>query len=62
MQTFDCQVGDLIHINGNQITIEICHIRTKQVKLKLDAPWYVKIFRQEVYDSVKKEQEGRLPS
>lgn len=40
---------------GNQITISIIEIHGDQVKIGVDAPKDVKVFREEVYDAIQKE-------
>jgi len=40
---------------GDDITISIIEIRGDQVRIGIDAPKKVKVFRQEVYDAIKAE-------
>ncbi len=40
---------------GNEITITIIDIKGDQVKIGVDAPKNVKVFRQEVYDEIQME-------
>lgn len=40
---------------GNEITISIIEIRGDQVKIGVEAPKDVKVFRQEVYNAIQKE-------
>ncbi|MCL2266701.1 MAG: carbon storage regulator CsrA, partial [Treponema sp.] len=40
---------------GDDITISIVEIRGDQVRIGIDAPKKVKVFRQEVYDAIKAE-------
>jgi carbon storage regulator len=56
---------------GNDISVSIIEIRPDQVKIGVDAPKKVKVFRQEIFDEIAAEnkaaalsgnQGGRLPS
>lgn len=40
---------------GNEITISIIEIRGDQVKIGVEAPKDVKVFRQEVFNAIQKE-------
>ena len=40
---------------GDDISVSIIEIRGEQVRLGIDAPKKVKVFRQEVYDAIKAE-------
>jgi carbon storage regulator len=40
---------------GDDISVSIIEIRGDQVRLGIDAPKKVKVFRQEVYDAIKAE-------
>lgn len=48
------KVGESIKI-GDNITIEIVSVKGGTVKLGMDAPANVDIFRKELYDSIKEE-------
>lgn len=45
-------------IIGNDITITIVDIRGDKVRIAIDAPREVSVHRREVYDAIKREQEG----
>ena len=47
---------------GDDITISIIEIRGDQVRIGIDAPKKVKVFRQEVYDAIKAENEAASKS
>lgn len=49
--------GEKIRISGD-ITIEVCEIRKGQVRLGIEAPDEVKIYREEIYDPKKDEEES----
>jgi len=47
---------------GDNIKISIIEIRGDQVRIGIDAPKKVKVFRQEVYDAIKAENKAALKS
>jgi len=47
---------------GDDIKISIIEIRGDQVRIGIDAPKKVKVFRQEVYDAIKAENKAALKS
>ena len=47
---------------GDDITISIIEIRGDQVRIGIDAPKKVKVFRQEVYDAIKAENKAAINS
>ena len=49
-------------IIGDDITISIIEIRGDQVRLGIDAPKVVKVFRQEVFDAIKAENKAASQS
>ncbi len=49
-------------IIGNDISISIIEIRGDQVKIGVDAPRNVKVFRQEVYQSILEENKAAAES
>ncbi len=51
------KINEKIQI-GDDITLSILEIRGDQVKIGIDAPRDVKVFRQEVYDAIQKENEA----
>lgn len=46
----------------DQITISIIEIKGDQVKIGIDAPSKVKVFRQEVFDAIQKENQAAIAS
>jgi carbon storage regulator len=49
-------------IIGEDITVSILEIRGDQVRIGVDAPRQVKVFRQEVFDAIKAENKAALDS
>jgi len=49
-------------IIGDDIKISIIEIRGDQVRIGIDAPKKVKVYRQEVYDAIKAENKAALKS
>jgi carbon storage regulator len=47
---------------GDDITVSIIEIRGDQVRIGIDAPKKVKVFRQEVYDAIKDENKAASKS
>ena len=47
---------------GDDISISIIEIRGDQVRIGVDAPKTVKVFRQEVYDAIKAENKAASQS
>jgi len=47
---------------GDDITVSIIEIRGDQVRIGIDAPKKVKVFRQEVYDAIKAENKAASKS
>lgn len=47
---------------GEDITLSIIEIRGDQVKIGVDAPKSVKVFRQEVYEAIKNENRAAATS
>jgi carbon storage regulator len=47
---------------GDDITISIIEIRGDQVRIGIDAPKKIKVFRQEVYDAIKAENKAASKS
>ncbi|MCL2276775.1 MAG: carbon storage regulator CsrA [Treponema sp.] len=55
------KVNEKVVINDD-ITISIIEIRGDQVRVGIDAPKKVKVFRQEVYDAIKAENKAASES
>jgi len=47
---------------GDDITVSVIEIRGDQVRIGIDAPKKVKVFRQEVYDAIKAENKAASKS
>lgn len=47
---------------GDDISVSIIEIRGDQVRIGVDAPKKVKVFRQEVYDAIKAENKAAAES
>ena len=47
---------------GDDISVSIIEIRGDQVRIGVDAPKTVKVFRQEVYDAIKAENKAAAQS
>jgi len=47
---------------GDDITISIIEVRGDQVRIGIDAPKKVKVFRQEVFDAIKEENKAAAVS
>ncbi len=47
---------------GNDVSISIIEIRGDQVRIGVDAPKHVKVFRREVFDAIEAENKAALES
>jgi carbon storage regulator len=47
---------------GDDISVSILEIKGDQVRLGLDAPRHVKVFREEVFEAIKNENRAALES
>ena len=47
---------------GDEIEITIVDIRNEQIKLGINAPNHIKVFRKEVYDSIQEENKAATES
>jgi len=56
MLTLSRRVGESIHI-GDDITLTVSQISGKQVKLSLEAPAHLPIYRREIYLRIQDEKE-----
>jgi len=52
--------GEIIRI-GDAVTVRVLEIRGNQVRLGVEAPGDVRIFREEVYRAIQKEQDEPRP-
>lgn len=50
------KLGEVIRV-GDQVTVRILEVRGNQVRLGLEAPASVRIYREEVYRAIRKENE-----
>lgn len=57
MLVLNRKVGESVRI-GNDIEVKIVAIEGGQIKLGIEAPEYVDIHRQEVYEEIQKENKG----
>jgi carbon storage regulator len=55
------KVGEKIMI-GDDVSVSIIEIRGDQVRLGVDAPKAVKVYRQEVFDAIKAENKAAAES
>ena len=55
------KVGEVIRI-GDAVTIRVLEVRGSQVRLGVDAPSDVRIFREEVYRAMQDEQAAAGPA
>lgn len=55
MLVFTRRSGQSIRINDD-ILIKVFHLGENQVRIGIEAPFHVKIHRQEVYEQIKAEQ------
>ena len=55
------KVGEVIRI-GDTVTIRVLEVRGSQVRLGVEAPADVRIFREEVYRAMQDEQAGTAPA
>ncbi|MDR2149718.1 MAG: carbon storage regulator CsrA [Spirochaetaceae bacterium] len=55
------KAGEKIMI-GESITLSIIGIRGDQVRIGVDAPYSIKVFRQELFDAVKEENKAAAES
>lgn len=51
------KLGEKINI-GDNITVTLIEIKGNQVKLGIEAPKYIEIHRQEIYERIKEENLG----
>jgi carbon storage regulator len=51
------RVGETVMI-GNDVTVTILGVKGNQVRVGINAPKTVAVHREEIYDRIKREQEG----
>lgn len=55
------KIGEVITINDN-IAVTVMGVHGDEVKLGIDAPKNIKVFRKEMFDSIKNENENASSS
>ena len=50
------KLGEVIRV-GDSVTVRVLEVKGNQVRLGVDAPADVRIYREEVYRAIRKEQE-----
>jgi carbon storage regulator len=51
------KLGEIIRV-GDTVTVRVLEVRGNQVRLGVEAPADVRIYREEVYRAIRKENEG----
>jgi carbon storage regulator len=51
------RVGETVMI-GNEVTVTILGVKGNQVRVGINAPKTIAVHREEIYDRIKREQEG----
>lgn len=54
------RIGECLIINDGQIKIYVMGVHGKQVRIGIDAPKEIEVYREEIYERIKKEREGEL--
>jgi carbon storage regulator len=54
------KLGEIIRV-GDAVTVRVLEVRGNQVRLGVDAPAEVRIYREEVYRAIQKEHETPAP-
>jgi len=55
------RVGETVMI-GNDVTVTILGVKGNQVRVGINAPKTIAVHREEIYDRIKREQEGNSES
>lgn len=53
------RVGETLMI-GDEVTVTVLGVKGNQVRIGVNAPREVAVHREEIYDRIKKEQEGNV--
>lgn len=53
------RVGETLMI-GDEVTVTVLGVKGNQVRIGVNAPKEVAVHREEIYDRIRKEQEGEL--
>jgi carbon storage regulator len=51
------RVGETVVI-GDDIVVTVCSVKNNQVRLGIQAPGDVEVYREEIYEKIKKEKEA----
>jgi len=54
------RVGESVMI-GDDVTITVLGVKGNQVRVGINAPKNVAVHREEIYERIKREQQGELP-
>jgi carbon storage regulator len=55
------RVGETVMI-GNDVTVTVLGVKGNQVRIGVNAPKDIAVHREEIYDRIKREEEGEAPS
>lgn len=55
------RVGETLMI-GDEVTVTVLGVKGNQVRIGVNAPKEVAVHREEIYDRIRKEQEGEAPA
>jgi carbon storage regulator len=54
------RVGETVMI-GNEVTVTVLGVKGNQVRIGINAPKNVAVHREEIYERIKREQQGESP-
>lgn len=54
------RVGETVMI-GNEVTVTVLGVKGNQVRIGINAPKNVAVHREEIYERIKREQQGEHP-
>lgn len=55
------RVGETVMI-GNDVTVTVLGVKGNQVRIGINAPRTIAVHREEIYERIKREQQGDTPS
>ncbi len=55
------RVGETVMI-GNDVTVTVLGVKGNQVRIGVNAPKDVAVHREEIYERIKREEDGQSPS
>ena len=55
------RVGETVMI-GNDVTVTVLGVKGNQVRIGVNAPRDVAVHREEIYERIKREEQGEVPS